>query len=122
MNRGHYNAGDCRHFTDVLSPRCLAGVRYASVRSGRPFGLPCLQRHSCDDRAGTCAALEPLSELEAHTQSAALSEAFDDVFIRGMCGECGRVLEVIENGDVTVKQCPVHGFAMRECKRISEMP
>jgi hypothetical protein len=94
--------GDCRHFRGIQHDRCHAGQRYEVVRRPGAFALPCLNR---PQRVDTCAAYEPLTNLEADTQEAELTEAIADV-MNGICGKCGEPMVGEPGKAMRCPMCP----------------
>lgn len=110
------SAGDCRHFRGPFRHKtCRAGQVFTEVmRPGPPMKrLPCL---NLPDRVDTCAAYEPLTELEAWARDAKVAEQVSDI-LSGLCGECGRLTEERDDGDVVIRVCLEHGEVMRGCRR-----
>ncbi len=107
------SAGDCRHFRGPFHHKtCHAGQVFEEVtRPGRR--LPCL---NLPDRVDTCAAYDPLTELEAATRDAEVAELVNDI-LSGLCGECGLPTEEHDDGGVLIRVCPEHGEVMRGCRR-----
>lgn len=69
-------AGDCRHFTGVMNPRCAAGIAYAGVRVEKaPFAdnLPCL---GSSGNVGKC----PKYVATTKEEEAALRKEMDEAF------------------------------------------
>lgn len=58
----------CIHFNGIMNECCMAGIKYADVRVGRPYKFPCIKT------GGECAKSEFLSDEQAKMQAKEIDE------------------------------------------------